>query len=314
MPETLSGFWTWFIAIPTIAGLVGLFLLVRWLSGRTTRKDESVETMGHVWDEDLEEYNNPLPRWWLILFYLSLLFAAIYLLLYPGLGAFGGLLGWTQIKQYEAQVAAAEARYGPLYEQYSEQSIATLATNPEAVKMGERLYASYCSVCHGADARGATGFPDLTDNAWLYGGNPEAIETSILNGRSGTMPAWEGALGEEGVEHVTQYVLSLSGRDVDTEAAQKGAQAYATYCVSCHGPQGKGNQAIGAPDLTDDNWLYGGSPRAVAKSIAKGRQGNMPAHQEFLGKDKVHVLAAYIYHVSRADAQTASAAPTRHAP
>lgn len=299
MPDTLSGFWTWFIAVPTIGGLIGLFLLIWWLAGKTVKKGEAVETMGHVWDGDLEEYNNPLPRWWLVLFVGSLIFAFVYLLLYPGLGAFPGLLGWTQQKQYEAEVAKADERYGPLYERYRGKPIPALAENPEARKMGERLFASYCTVCHGSDARGGPGFPDLTDDAWLYGGSPQAIKTSILDGRTGVMPAWEAALGgEQGVHNVGQYVLSLSGRNVDEQAAAEGKSRYMAICTSCHGADGTGNQALGAPNLTDDAWLYGGSEAAVKTSIAKGRQGEMPAHREFLGEDKVHVLAAYVYSLS----------------
>lgn len=299
MPDTLSGFWTWFIALPTLGGLVGLFLLIWWLAGKTTQKGEAVQTMGHVWDEDLEEYNNPLPMWWLWLFLGSLIFAVVYLLLYPGLGAFSGLLGWSQAKQYEEEVAKAEGRYGPLYQQFRDKTIPALAQNPEARKMGERLYASYCTVCHGSDARGGPGFPNLIDDDWLYGGTPEAIETSILDGRSGMMPAWKDALGgEQGVHDVAQYVLSLSGRAVDEKAAQQGKQLFASICVSCHMPDGTGNQALGAPNLTDNVWLYGGSPAAIEASIAEGRQGKMPPHREFLGEDKVHLLAAYIYSLS----------------
>lgn len=299
MPDTLSGFWTWFIAIPTLGGLIGLFLLIGWLAGKTASKGDTVETMGHVWDGDLEEYNNPLPRWWLILFIGSLIFAFIYLALYPGLGAFPGLLGWTQEDQYAMEIQRADERYGPLYERYRGEAIPALAENPEARKMGERLFASYCALCHGSDARGGPGFPNLTDGVWQYGGSPEAIKISILDGRTGVMPGWKDALGDEGVRDVAQYVLGLSGRDVDEEAAARGQPQYQAICASCHMPDGSGNQALGAPDLTDDNWLYGGSPAAVEASIADGRRGHMPAHRDFLGEDKVHVLAAYVYSLSQ---------------
>jgi cytochrome c oxidase cbb3-type subunit 3 len=299
MPDTLSGFWTWFIALPTIGGLIGLLLLIWWLAGKTVKKGDAVPTMGHVWDGDLEEYNNPLPRWWLVLFIGSLIFALLYLLLYPGLGAFPGLLGWTQQEQYEAEVAKAKEHYGPLYERYRGAAIPALAENPEARRMGERLFASYCTVCHGSDARGGPGFPNLADDAWLYGGSPGAIKTSILDGRNGVMPPWKDALGgDQGVHNVAQYVLSLSGRQVDEQAAAQGKPRFMAICASCHMPDGTGNQALGAPNLTDDAWLYGGSPGAVEASIANGRQGKMPAHREFLGEDKAHVLAAYVYSLS----------------
>jgi cytochrome c oxidase cbb3-type subunit 3 len=272
---------------------------VRWLSGATAKKGETVESMGHVWDEDLEELNNPLPDWWLKLFYITLAFGLIYLVLYPGLGSFPGLLGWTSHGQYEREMDVADATYGPLFTRYRAMSIPAVAADPEARKMGERLFVNYCSVCHGSDARGARGFPNLRDNDWLYGGSPEQIEQSILNGRNGVMPAWKDALGgDQGVADVVQYVLSLSGRNVDEAAAARGKAKFQTFCVACHGPDGKGNQALGAPNLTDNIWLYGGSEKAVTETIANGRSGKMPAQKDTLGEDKVHLLAAYVYSLS----------------
>jgi len=293
-----EGFWNLFIFVMTIGSLFGLYFFIRaYSSGR--RSDEKVETMGHKWDGDLEELNNPLPRWWLNLFYITLVFGAIYLLLYPGLGSHEMLLGWTQVEQYEEEMAEAEERYGPLYDQYLQQDVAAVAEDPEAQKMGRRLFVNYCATCHGSDAGGNRGFPNLRDDAWLYGGDPESIKTSILQGRSGVMPPWKDVLGEQGVENVTAYVLGLSGREVDEAAAKKGAEAYRQNCVACHGADGKGNQQIGAPNLTDDVWLYGGSRQTVATSIAEGRHGKMPAHEEFLGEAKVHIIAAYVYGLSR---------------
>lgn len=289
--------WNFVIVIAAVGGIIGLWLLIVWQE-RVKSSDQS-ETTGHVWDENLTELNNPLPLWWRNLFYITLVFGAVYLILYPGLGSYGMLLGWTQVKQYEEQMAEAEARYGPIFEKYLDQPIERLAENPEARQIGERLYASYCTVCHGSDAGGVVGFPNLKDGDWLYGGTPEAIETSILKGRTGVMPAWEAALGGgEGVEQVTAYVLSMSGRNVDEAKAAAGKAKYDTLCFACHGPDGTGNQQLGAPNLTDDVWLYGGSPQAVAASIAKGRRGVMPAHEEFLGEAKVHLLAAFIFSLS----------------
>lgn len=290
--------WNAVIIIATVGGIAGLWLLIVWQT--KIGASDKQETTGHVWDEDLRELNNPLPLWWRNLFYVTLAFGVIYLILFPGLGTHEMLLGWTQERQYRQQMAAAEARYGPIFQQYQNEPIEKLAKNPQALKIGERLYASYCTVCHGSDAGGVTGFPNLRDGDWLYGGSPEAIETSILKGRNGVMPAWKAPLGgDDGVDQVTSHVLSLSGRRVDDAKGAAGKAKYDMFCVACHGPDGKGNPQVGAPNLTDDIWLYGGSRAAIAASIAGGRQGKMPAHEEFLGEAKVHLLAAYIYSLSK---------------
>jgi len=294
--DFVSEFWSWFIIIPTVIGILILFPFVYY--NRGTRQTGEAEKMGHSWDEDLEEYNNPLPAWWLNLFYITIVFGIVYLILYPGLGSFGGVLGWSSTQRYEQEMEQAEARYGPIFEQYRETDIRTLADNAEAMETAERLYQNYCAQCHGSDARGATGFPNLRDDNWQWGGEPAQIYESILNGRNAAMPGWEAALGEEGVFNVTEYVLSLSGRQHDPSVANQGKQQYDQLCVSCHGPGGKGNEALGAPNLTDRIWLYGGSQKTVMESIAKGRQGRMPPHEEFLGEAKVHLLSAYVYQLS----------------
>jgi cytochrome c oxidase cbb3-type subunit 3 len=298
MADFTSSFWNWYIIIPTLGGIIGCYLLIRWLSAEISPEDQA-KSMGHVWDEDLEELNNPLPRWWLGMFYITLVFGIVYLLLYPGLGNFAGLLGWTSLSQYQQEVDIGDAKYGPLFSKYREMSIPAVAADSTARRMGERLFVNYCATCHGSDARGARGFPNLRDNDWLYGGAPEQIEVSILNGRNGVMPAWEQALGgEQGVSDVTEYVYKLGGRKIDATAAARGQEKYQTLCVSCHGADGSGNQLLGAPNLIDNVWLYGGSPVRVMESIASGRNGKMPPHSDFLGKDKVHLLAAYVYSLS----------------
>ena len=298
MADFTSSFWNWYIIIPTVGGIIACFLLIRWLSGGNLPSGDEAKSMGHVWDEDLEELNNPLPSWWLNLFYITLVFGIIYLLLYPGLGTFKGMLGWTSTSQYQEEMDKADARFGPLFERYREQDIAAVAADPEARRIGKRLFLNYCATCHGSDAGGARGFPSLRDNAWLYGGSPEQIETSILDGRSGVMPAWQDSLGDEGISEVTDYVFSLGGRDVDEAAAARGKEKYQTFCVACHGADGGGNQALGAPSLKDNVWLYGGTRSAVMETLAKGRNGQMPPHKEFLGEDKVHLLAAYVFSLS----------------
>jgi cytochrome c oxidase cbb3-type subunit 3 len=304
MSDFTSSFWSWFIIVLTVGGIVGVLWLVRWMArGLPPRPEGEVETMGHVWDENLEELNNPLPRWWLYMFYGLTAFAVLYLVLYPGLGAWRGLLGWTQTEQYYDEVETAEARYAPIFEQYLERPVPELAADPEAVRVGARLFGTYCAVCHGADARGARGFPNLADDSWLYGGSPEAIRTSILDGRQGNMPGWEQSLGREGVLEVVEYVRSLSGESISPTAAAAGEPLFAQYCAACHGADATGNQALGAPDLTDRVWLYGGSQRDLLETVARGRQGVMPAHEGFLGEAKSHVLAGYVYSLSRGGAE-----------
>lgn len=303
MNEFTSPFWSWYISIPAIVGIVFCVLLVLWMSkGKQggTGEDGKVETMGHVWDEDLAELNNPLPSWWRNMFFISIVFGVGYLLLYPGLGSFAGMLGWSSAGNHAAEMHDADVTYGPIYDQFAKVSVADLAKDREATEMGERLFLTYCTACHGSDAGGVTGYPNLRDKDWLWGGEAATIEQTILHGRSGTMPSWEAALGgEKGVQDMTQYVLSLSKRpNVDAAAAERGKAKFKAFCTGCHGADGKGLHAVGAPNLTDNTWLYGGHPKRIAETIAKGRNGRMPAHEEFLGKNKVHVLAAYIYSLS----------------
>ncbi|HHO59575.1 MAG TPA: cytochrome-c oxidase, cbb3-type subunit III, partial [Thiotrichales bacterium] len=266
MSDFTSQFWSWYIIAIAGGGLVWLVILLRRNS--KTTGEIGVPT-GHVWDENLEELNNPLPRWWLIMFYITIVFAIVYHILYPGMGSFKGVLGWTEKGQYEAEVAAADAEYGPLFDKFLKQDLVAVANDDKANKMGERLFANYCAVCHGSDARGARGFPNLRDGDWLYGGDAETIKTTIMFGRNGAMPAWEGPLGgEEGVDQVANYVMSLSGRKVDEALAAKGKEKFTMFCAGCHMPDGTGNQALGAPNLTDGVWLYGGSPRTIKTTIA----------------------------------------------
>lgn len=297
MADFVAPSWHWFIAIVTVLSLLGCLWLI--LANRSEKGSKQGQPTGHVWDENLQELNNPLPRWWFNLFLITIIFGGVYLALYPGLGSFPGVLNWSQAAQYEQEVAAANDKYDPLFEKFAGTEIPALVDNDEAQQTGESLFANYCTVCHGSDARGAPGFPNLRDDAWLYGGTPDAIKASIMNGRRGAMPAWEQALGEEGVQNVATYVEKLAGRDVDEAAAAKGKEKYDMLCVACHMPDGTGNQALGAPNLTDDAWLYGSTRHTIEQTIAKGRNGVMPPHGDFLGEAKVHLLAAYVYGLSK---------------
>ena len=297
MSDFTSGFWSIFVAGATLVSIVGCALLLMSMSKRKVAGDP--DKTGHVWDEDLDEYNNPLPRWWIWLFWITIVFSFGYLWFYPGLGSYQGASKWTSSGQYVEEVQMAEAQYGPLYAKLAAADIPSLASDAEAKIVGQRLFLNYCSQCHASDARGGKGFPNLADGDWLYGGEPETIKASILNGRSGTMPAMGAALGPTGPRDVANYVLSLSALDHDAAAAARGKAQFGTLCASCHGADGKGNTAMGAPNLTDKVWLYGSSEATIMETIDKGRSNVMPAHKEFLGEQRAHILAAYIYGLSK---------------
>ncbi len=298
----MTSFWSWYVVILTTGTLLALTWLI-FATRKGQRSDTTDQTVGHVYD-GIEEYDNPLPRWWFMLFVGTIIFAVGYLVLYPGMGNWKGILpgydgGWTSTKQYEREITKADDKYGPIFSKYAAMSIEEVAKDEQALKMGGRLFASNCSVCHGSDAKGSHGFPNLTDNDWIWGGEPETIKASILNGRQAVMPGWEAALGNDGIKNVTGYVRSLSGlknpEGLDLEAGQK---SFDTMCVACHGPEGKGNPLLGAPNLTDNTWLYGSSFAQVQQTLRHGRNGQMPAQENFLGNDKVHLLAAYVYSLS----------------
>jgi len=291
----MSSFWSGYIAFISIANILACYWLIKWASKPHADEAAQGDVTGHKWDGDLEEYNNPLPRWWLWLFYFTIVFSLVYLALYPGLGNYKGTLGWSQTGQYDEEMQHAKNTYDPIFAEFAKKDIPTLATDSNATKVGQRLFLNYCATCHASDAGGARGFPNLADNDWLWGGDAANIKTTILDGRIGAMPPWEAAIGKQGVKDVTQYVMSLSGRKHDAAMAKAGKTQFDMMCVACHGADGKGNKALGAPDLTDNVWLYGGSAGVIAQTIAKGRTGVMPAHRDFLGEDKVHLLSAYIY-------------------
>ena len=291
----ISSFFNWWVIVITLVNIFACYWLIKWTM--KSRPDESAvgEATGHKWD-GLEELNNPLPKWWLWMFYFTIVFSLVYLVLYPGLGNFKGTLGWTSHNQYDGEIADSDAKYGPIFAAFSAKSIPDLAKDPAAIKAGESLFSSYCSQCHGSDAKGTTGYPNLSDNDWLYGGEPAQIKQSILMGRNGVMPAL--GLSAENAENVAAYVQSLSGRNVDAASAEAGKAQFQIMCVACHGADAKGNYLLGAPNLTDTTWLHGSTAGAIKKTIAEGRISKMPAHQEFLGEDKAHVLAGYIYSLS----------------
>jgi cytochrome c oxidase cbb3-type subunit 3 len=308
MADFINDFWSVYIAILVALSIIGCAVLL-WSQSKvqvTVPKDGKVETTGHVYD-GLEEFNNPMPRWWMWLFYITIVFAVIYLVLYPGFGSFAGKLGWRSTGQYQEEIKLVEAEVGPMFEKYKATDLKALAADSKANAMGERLFLTYCAQCHGSDARGNKGFPNLADNDWLYGGEPETIKLSILNGRHGQMPPMGAAVGsEEDIESVTHYVLSLSGSAHDSIKATAGRDKFAV-CAACHGADGKGMAAMGAPNLTDKTWLYGGSVATIMETIRLGRNNVMPAFDDFLGEAKVHLLAAYVWGLSNNQSNTVTA-------
>jgi cytochrome c oxidase cbb3-type subunit III len=297
MSDFTSGFWSLYIGVITVVSIVACGVFLKAFTTRRLAPGEKVDTTGHVWDEDLKEWNNPLPNWWRWLFWITLIFSAAYLALFPGLGSFPGVLGWSQVKQYDDEVASADAQYGPIYAKFAKEPIPVVAANAEARQIGERLFLNYCAQCHGSDAKGSRGFPNLTDKQWYWGGEPEMIEASILNGRVAAMPPWP-QLSADQTKDVAHYVLSLAGRTSDGLRAQRGREVFQQNCVACHGPDGKGNPQLGARNLTANVWLYGGSEAAIIETLVKGRNGQMPAFKDFLGEAKVHLLAAYVWGLS----------------
>ncbi|WP_313201873.1 cytochrome-c oxidase, cbb3-type subunit III [Pseudomonas sp.] len=306
----MTTFWSTYISVLTIGSLIGLAWLL--LSTRKGQSNSTTDqTMGHSFD-GIEEYDNPLPKWWFWLFVGTLVFGAGYLVLYPGLGNWKGILpgyenGWTGANEWQKEMEKADARFGPIFAKYAAMPVEEVAKDPQALKMGSRLFASNCSVCHGSDAKGAYGFPNLTDQDWRWGGEPETIKASIMNGRHGVMPAWAEVIGEQGVADVAAFVLTnLDGRSLPEGVKAdpvKGKEIFAGNCVACHGPEGKGTPAMGAPNLTHPQaFIYGSSFAQLQQTIRYGRQGQMPAQADIQGNDKVHLLAAYVYSLSQNDA------------
>lgn len=291
MSDFVSGFWNLYVVVIVLVSILACAVLL-YMQGKA--KFTPGKTMGHVWDENLEEYNNPMPKWWSWMFIITVVFALVYLALYPGLGSFQGLLGWSSVGQYKLERQRVDTAVKPLFDKYQAMDLKAVAGDKQAMEMGKRLYDTYCMQCHGADARGARGFPNLADNDWQWGGEPEQIITTIAAGRMGIMPP-HAQLGADTIKDLANYVRSLAGLPNDSVRAAKGKEAFnASGCSGCHGPDGKGMHALGAPNLTDKVWLYGSSEAVIIETITNGRNNKMPAWKEFLGDAKVHLLAAYV--------------------
>jgi len=300
MSDFTSSFWPIFISAVVVGGII-FCLAVLFITSKSHDPSHTGESTGHVYDEDIVEMNNPMPRWWMWMFVITCIFGVSYLFLYPGLGTYKGKLGWTQIKQYEQEVKESNERLAPIYAKYTGMAIEDVAKEEKAMAIGERLFMNTCAQCHGSDAHGSRGFPNLTDKDWLGAGTPDYITETITNGRHGMMPPMVSAVGSpDDVKNVANYVLSLSNSKHDAARAALGKEKFAV-CAACHGPDGKGNHAIGAPNLTDDIWLHGAGEAAIMDRINNGKENIMPAQGKRLTPEQIHVLAAYVWRFSNGD-------------
>jgi cytochrome c oxidase cbb3-type subunit 3 len=297
MSDFTSGFWSTYVAGITLVSILACLLLL-WVTARKKVKASADNTTGHVWDEDLTEMNNPLPLWWVWMFIITIVFSLMYLVAFPGLGSYEGQLKWSTRSEYEGEMARAKQELDPLYSQFTAKKTEDLAGDPAAMGIGERLFMNNCAQCHGSDARGSKGFPNLADGDWLHGGEPAKIIETITKGRIGTMPPMAAAVGSpDDVKNVANYVLSLSNSPHDSVRAQLGKPKF-TACAACHGMDGKGNQAVGAPNLTDDVWLHGWGEQAVINMINNGKTNQMPAQEGKLTDAQIQVLASYVWGLS----------------
>ena len=305
MSDFFSSGWGIYIAVVTGVGIIWcLYLLFSQRKTNVTYEaDGSVADTGHVWDGDLRELNNPLPRWWMWMFVLSCVFAIVYLVLYPGMGTYEGSLGYTTRNAHEASVVQANQQLKPVYAKYMSMDAKQVAADPAAREMGQRLFLNHCAQCHGSDAGGSKGFPNLADTDWLYGGDTDNIKQTLIGGRAGVMPAFA-HLESAQVSDVANYVRSLSGLAADQIKVGRGAEVYKANCAACHGAEGKGMAAMGAPNLTDKVWLYGGSEATIIETVLKGRNGMMPAHETILTPEKIHLLTAYVWGLSNVKDKT----------
>lgn len=301
----MSAGWSWYVIALIVLNIAGCGWLL-WWTARRRPGDPKPEDTSHVWDGDITEYNKPLPRWWINLFWLTIAFAIGYLIWFPGLGAFAGYGQWSSKQEHALHTSAEDAKLDETFALYKDRPINVLATDPAARKLGRSIFNNTCAGCHGSSAQGAIGYPNLSDNIWHWGGSPDRVLETVLEGRDGVMPEWGKVLtgmgGDNAVDYVTAYVRTLSLDDTslynDYLAAQ-GKPLYQGLCVACHGANGKGNPAMGAPDLSDDYWLYGNSREAIRQSIALGRHGVMPAHRELLGETRARLVAAYVWSLSQ---------------
>jgi len=304
----MSSGWSWYVIALVALNIAGCAWLL-WWTARRRPGDPKPEDTSHVWDGDITEYNKPLPRWWINLFYLTIAFSIGYLVWYPGLGNLAGTAGWSSAAEHARDKAAYNARLEETFAPYRGQSIDVLARDPAALKLGRSIFGNTCSTCHGSSAQGAIGYPNLADDVWHWGGSPERVLESVMQGREGVMAPWGTVLagmgGDHAVDYVAAYVRTLStpGQGLQNNyMAAQGRKLFDNICTACHGKDGRGNPELGAPDLTDDYWLYGDSTAAIRETIVNGRHGSMPAHGPLLGETRARLVAAYVWSLSNGNA------------
>lgn len=297
MSDFISDFWHLYVAGITLVSIIACAVLL-YISGTTKAATHADNTTGHVWDGDLREMNNPLPKWWVYLFIITVVFGLVYGALYPMFGKFQGVLGWSSQGQHAAEVKKVEDAIAPIYAKYNGMKPEDIAADAQAMAIGERLFMNYCAQCHGSDARGAKSFPNLADGDWLGGSGHDYIKTTITQGRTGVMPPMAEAVGgAEDVRNVAHYVLSLSGSPSDSVRASQGKAKFAA-CAACHGPEGKGMAAVGAPNLTDGVWLHGWGEEAIVRAVNNGFNNHMPPQAALLNEAQINVLASYVWGLS----------------
>lgn len=298
MSDFVSGFWSIFITVVALGGIVWCLWLLFSQRAWLKTKVAAAEDTGHIWDGNLTELNHPVPRWWTVMYLLLCIFGLAYLWLFPGLGTYQGSLNFSAAEEVRRDQAALAERIQPLYQRYAQLSIPEIAADPEARAIGQRLFLNSCAQCHGSDARGGPSFPNLTDSDWLHGGEPENIQQTITMGRHGMMPPWKGTISPTEASDIAQYVRSLSGLASDALRVVPGKRGFETYCVACHGAEGKGNTMLGAPNLTDNVWLFGSSEASIVDTILNGRENVMPAQERNLSPDQIRILTAWVWGLS----------------
>lgn len=291
MADLPRDFWSGWIIVLTTVSLAGLLWVVLGVFfGKDKGHDAAHEP---TWDGNLKEGDSAPPMWWFWMILSAMVFSVVYLMLYPGLGSFAGAFRWSQGGQLATNQQLYELEFEAARAELLQRPLGELAQDPVAMHAAERLFIDNCAACHGVDAAGqADHFPNLRDADWLWGGEAAQIEQSIRNGRSGVMIAWQAVLGDAGVTNVADYVLQLAAGSASEEHA--GRQQYMTLCVACHGPDGAGNQLLGAPRLNDDIWLYGGSREAIEYTLVNGRNGMMPAFEGRLDELQIKLLVAWL--------------------
>ncbi|MGH8517754.1 MAG: cytochrome-c oxidase, cbb3-type subunit III [Panacagrimonas sp.] len=297
----MSTFWHGFVIVLTLLGIFGCL----WLLFTQSRGKTGPETT-HVWDDDLTEYNNPLPRWWLNMFILTAVFGIGYLVFYPGMGNLAGRFGWTSEAEMRAELDRITARRQEQFARLSGRSVEELSHDAGAQALGRSVFVNNCAGCHGTDARGAIGFPDLTDADWLYGNQPEIVLASIEKGRNGQMPGFNGALDVSKLDALLAFLPYWADPELEASVRGDGLQAFSGTCSGCHGADGKGNVALGAPNLTDEVWLWGGRREQIRTTILFGRANHMPSHGKLISGDEARVVAAYVLSLSEAPAEGAA--------